>query len=359
MGFKLGSARRGSSSRLNAQANIALIISAAFLNTSPYSADYLIVGGGGGGGSGGASFAAGGGGAGGFISGAATLTYANTYIITIGGGGTTIGANTLSVGYTEVTAKGSNTTLFGNNISFIAQGGGHGATATWTFPPSVAPATVNNSWGGNAATGGGALWSPAGAAGRAIGSPALNVVGTQGWPGGGAGVGGGGSNGGAGGGGGAGSEGGTSPPSATAPGAAGGLGNVWALTGPTIRYAGGGAGGGSRFAANVVAFGGNVSPSTPLLKGGGGDGGAGLGNFFGTNGTNNTGGGGGGAMGSDPPNAVNRYSGGSGGSGLVKIAMPSLVYPSVSYTGSVTVEQSATSPEKTIITFNSSGTLTA
>ena len=364
MGFKLGSARKGSSSRLNAQANIAVIVSGVVRNISPYSADYLIIGGGGGGGSSDASnFAGGGGGAGGFISGAATLTAGNTYIVTIGGGGTTSGANTPSVAFTEVVAIGGNTTLFGNAINFTAIGGGWGATQSWTVPAVAMPAAVQR--GGNAATGGGMTWNAIAPIGRAIGRPGIGVVGKQGWPGGGSITAGGG---GAGGGGGSGGAGGaiTSPPTQV-PGAAGGLGNVWTLTGPTIRYAGGGAGGSLSALtnnANVIALGGGQPTANLNLKGGGGDGGGGKfangspGPLNATNGINNTGGGGGGA-GIGGPDPTAKFSGGAGGSGVVKIAIPSLIYLSTSYTGSVTVEESATSPGKTIITFNSSGTLTA
>jgi len=310
----------------------------------PYTLGYLLVAGGGAGATvlGGPNFSGGGGGAGGLIQGNSTVSPGQTITVSMGAGGAA--TNTPSIPTFGTTA--SNTTLSGG-LSIIAYGGGMGMQNIGP-PYAGGPTGTYFMMGGS---GGGSFWDSAFPAltGLAFGSPAFGVAGPQGYPGGphvpsnetGAT-----------GGGGAGGAGVAIDPANGSVGTAGGPGISSFLTPPTSIYAGGGNGGGG---------GGGV----PVARapGGGGFGGYGNvapGNQAGGSGDAYTGGGGGGAAGYNnaPPTTLNI--GGNGGSGVAKFAMPTPAYNAgVGYSGSnVAVSTPAQVPGMTVITFNSSGSLT-
>lgn len=273
--------------------------------TNVYGASYLIVAGGAGGGSttyGTGTSGGGGGGAGGVLIGSQSLTFGNTYTITIGAGGA--GVNTSQ-------ANGNN----GSDSSFTpiattALGGGGGGGNTKNG--------VSGGSGGGAGASASALSGGSGTSGQGNSGGANQTVAPY--------V--------AGGGGGAGAVG-----SSGASGGAGGAGTASSITGSSITYAGGGGGGG------YTSAGGSGG------SGGGGAGGA-TNPSNGSNGTANLGGGGGGASGAS--GGGNTF-GGNGGSGVVILSVPTAFYSGVT-TGSPTV---TTSGSNTIIKFTASGSYTA
>ncbi|MGD9724875.1 MAG: SGNH/GDSL hydrolase family protein [Nitrospiraceae bacterium] len=226
--------------------------------------EYLIVGAGGGGG----CYWGGGGGAGAVLHGDGLLSAAS-YTITVGTGGA--GGDPLG---TNSGAPGSSSSIDG----FVADGGGGGSYAAI---------------GGNGGSGGGG--GSTGAAGLAGGTPSGNGLGHAGgsantsgagYPGGG--------------GGGAQSTGvnGTS-----AQGGNGGSGLEFAISGPSIVYAGGGGGGIRTGSGGLGGLGGGANAA---------NGGAGF-----TPGSNGTDGLGGGASGGSGEAADDAQTGGNGGSGVV------------------------------------------
>jgi len=299
----------------------------------PYTVDYLVVAGGGGG-------QTAGGGAGGFLSGNTSLTRGVVYTISIGSGGSP-GYLNGSVVTSGAYQSGSNSYIYNNSTSAnvaVAFGGGVGGGPTALGGGGVSPLNSGTQIGGRGGSGGGsggnlAANSQQVAGGLAIGSPGIDVAGSQGYPGGPTwGVG----NSPSGGGGGAGGAGTTGSSSSGQGGGPGGAGAIWPFTGPATFYAGGG--GGSSYLGGAGGTGGS---------GGGGPGGPGTGS--GTPGTANTGGGGGAA----------EYTGtnaGSGGSGIIIIAIPTPNYPGSAPGATVTTPPAA--PGKTILTYTSSGTFT-
>lgn len=250
---------------------------ASAVSTSGYSAAYVIVAGGGGGGIPGGGFdpaSSGGGGAGGYLEGSTLFIPTTVYSVTVGAGGS--GSSP---------ANGANSTALG----LTATGGGKGGNGDSSSGTSGSSGGSGGG-GGYANKGGGAGTLGQGQAG---GSSTLTP----------------------GGGGGALNSGGTPN---------GGDGKASTITGSSVTYAGGGAGGG----------------------GTGGAGGGG--NSSGGAGTANTGGGGAGVNGSSG-------SGGNGGSGVVIFSVPTANYTGTT-TGSPTV---TTSGSNTIIKFTASGSYTA
>jgi hypothetical protein len=327
MGFKVGSTRKTSASRLNYN-NLTSIIS----GRQPYSLNYLAVAGGGAGGSGNlpvGTAGGGGGGAGGFVPGTLSVTAETTYTITIGAGGvgatpglnSTRGSNTIIQGVVTAVGGGVGVSyvLYPGNLS-LSNGGSGGGAQTDVNQFRIAgsgygfPSPTQQGYPGGAATPG-----PAGPAGGAISQ---------------------------GGGGGAGSVGGNALNSAPYRGGIGGNGATWPFTGE-ILYAGGGSG---------AAGGSTNAPGSP---GGGGQGGAsavGPGAVGGA-GATNSGSGGGGSTGAGPGTPPTT-SGGSGGSGIVLLTIPTNDYSGF-YTGAnVAVSNPASAPGKTVLSFYSSGTYT-
>ena len=311
----------------------------SFTILGPYTVTYLVVagGGGGGGGNNGNSQGAGAGG-GGLLQGTATMRPGTAYTITVGGGGAG-GAGVSGATPTNPGAAGANSSVSGACFStLLARGGGGGGGANLNSPVAQ-PA--------NGGSGGGGYGMPSSGSNTnatAFGSPGYNVAGTQGYPGGSSGprsfpiV--------QAGGGGAGGTGSnqfgccSAPPFGGFGTGNGGAGYTWPFTGTT--YAGGGGGGNyNKVPQAIYGIGG---------PGGGGNGGAGCGA---TNrntgcGTLNTGGGGGGG---GLAGATN-FTGGTGGSGVVILAVPTPVYPSVVATGAA-VSTPPSAPGLTVLTYTS------
>jgi len=299
--------------------------------------NYLVVGGGGQGG----YYAAGGGGAGGFLSGGMNFIKGSTYTIKVGKGGYTANATPL----------GAQQGASGNNSSFhifTAYGGGGGGASFQTGGPfAVCGAQGLAQWCGPGATcsgknaavgsgGGGAALAPVagpgiiqGEGGLAVGSPAVGVAGTQGYPG---------------------AKGrGPSAPPTNRGGGGGGAGGVTPLNGTggagklfpyTNTYYAGGGGGGA-----AIPQGGQAS-------GGIGGGGTGSGVTVccrGSAGTTSTGGGGGGGGGPNNPTLAHVF-GYSGGPGVVILVVPTPVYPTVLAPGAA-VSTPASAPGKTVLTY--------
>jgi len=246
--------------------------------TAPLQADYLVVAGGGGGGS---YFTAGGGGAGGLRAYTGlTLATATNYTVTVGAGGA--GATSLSV----LGSNGANSVF--STTTALGGGGGGSYGATSVGSPYNQDGQPGGSGGGGGAADGGSSQNRNGiggtgsagqghAGGGGRGQNDITMIG--------------------GGGGGA----GTFGKDGDVASGAGGDGIAYSISGSSVTYAGGGAGGG---------FGGAGTGGS----GGGGNGGSGNGSTQGTGGTANRGGGGGGYGGNGTSNA--------GGSGTVIIKIP-------------------------------------
>jgi hypothetical protein len=248
----------------------------------------IIAGGGGGGGSSGG----GGGGAGGAVAGTSTFA-AGTLTVAVGAGGAG------GVYATTLAASGTNSTVTGLTTAVGGGGGGSGYFSTG---------------GASGGSGGGAPDSQlpgAGTPGQGSGggSSSANIAGS--------------------GGGGGGAVGGSC--SGAIPGN-GGAGLTSTITGSSVTYAGGGAGG-------------QIYNATAAIGGTGGGGNGGTTAAGATAGGTNLGGGGGGGGNSSNPAAA-------GGSGKVIISSP---IAATSTTGSPTI---TTVGGNTIYTFNSSGTIT-
>ena len=259
------------------------------------SIQYLVVAGGAGGGG---QNGGGGGGAGGYLANSAyPITPATPYTITVGAGGN--GAPSAAPPYSDAPlgGVGSNSLIGAGVVAF----GGGGGGSFYGRPLYFA---------GPGGSGGGSLFANGPSnpvnAGLAIGSPAWNVAGSQGYPGGRSSSPNGGSpissGGGGGGAGGTGADGGT-----------GGIGLQTSISGSATYYAGGGGGSGQ-------------GPSYPGGLGGGGGGGGGSPT---SNGTTNTGGGGAGC------NSTGAQ-GGNGGAGIVVIRYPD-TFATATTTGSPNV----------------------
>jgi hypothetical protein len=258
---------------------------------------YLAVAGGGGGGG---QNGGGGGGAGGYLTSANYSIYrGSTYTITVGAGGG--GAPSAAPPYSDAPlgGTGSNSTISSATTTSVIALGGGGGGSFYGQPLYFA---------GRGGSGGGSLFANGPSnpvnAGLAIGSPAWNVAGSQGYPGGRSSS----PNGGnpissGGGGGGAGGTG--------ADTGAGGTGLQTSISGSATYYAGGGGGSGQ-------------GPAAAGGTGGGAPGGSAIA------GTNNTGGGGGGCN-------TTGSSGGNGGSGIVIVRYPDTIAAAVATTGSPNV----------------------
>jgi hypothetical protein len=293
-----------------------------------YTGAFLVVGGGGAGG----YQAAGGGGAGGFLSGNTTFVKGLSYPIIVGKGGFSA---SFPPGYNGQGPSG-NTSSF---HVFTAYGGGGGGAsncrgqcrpcaayglAQWTGIPGsscVGKTAAVGSGGGGSTTSPG---NPAAFGGRAVGSPAQCVAGTQGYPGG---KGTAGPINRGGGGGGAGASGSTSTTGC------GGVGKLWPYTG--LFYAGGGGGGA-----------GGCQPQGAGGNGGGGNGGSNSNNISPATNGRGGGGGGGGGTGSLP----SRGYGGSGGPGVVILAIPNAAYPGTT-PGCASISNPPSAPGMTVLTY--------
>jgi hypothetical protein len=286
---------------------------------APYSGAYLIVGGGGSGG----SVFGGGGGAGGFITGTQTFTPGTSYPIVVGAGGTAVNPGPAAgnpgnpSSFLSLTAVGGGGGGAFNSVSAIpggSGGGACGAAAGCTFSP---PGGLGTNFPGPTMQG-----SPGGRGFR--GSVPGRILG-----GGGGGI----------------SGSGTDANTTTA--GTGGFGSVIAQ--PLIGWAGGPwpytnqvyAGGGGGGAGNGTPVG------LPGLGRCGGGAGGNTNSFSATAGTPGTGSGGGG--GGTIPAGANV--GGAGGPGVVVIAIPTAVYPTVSAPGAV-VTTSPLAPGFTVLTYN-------
>ena len=240
--------------------------------------DYLVVAGGGAGGHdhGGA------GGAGGMLTGQLTLT-SQSYVITVGDGGAPV--------YVAAGGNGSNSTALG--LTAIGGGGGgkgYGASGT-------GQAGTNGSTGGSG--GGGGPFHVGGAGESEQGNTGGNgmsysIAGHGGGGGGGGGTGG--------------NASGLVSAANQGISGAGGIGTASSITGTSVIYAGGGAGGRWQGSRTNPGTNGNVG----TVNGGGGLGGAGSPYQTGNAGEDNTGGGGGGG-------GESGSYGGTGGSGIVII----------------------------------------
>ena len=253
-------------------------------STQSYTIKYLVVGGGGGGG----GDTGGGGGGGGVLQGLYVVTKGTVYDITVGAGG---GAGSSTSGG----GTGGNSVAFG----YTAYGGGGGGGA-------------GNPGLSSTASGGGGSWSSAGGTGGSQGN-----------------------NGGAGCTG-SGSAGSGVPYNAGGGGGCSGVGG----SGTTTSMANGGPGCSCEITGSVVYYGGGGGPGPDNYRtsdngGAGGIGGGGAGSLASTgpgfNGTPNTGGGGGGN------NQSGNENGGAGGSGVVIVAVPNVLFSTISFSGTVSV----------------------
>jgi hypothetical protein len=304
-----------------------------------YTVQYLVVAGGGGGASGDKSGygMGGGGGAGGMLASSFTANPGTSYTINVGGGGAGATPTTSPPGVNSGSAgiPGFSSNIFqGATPVVTTTGGGGGGFSTTDGPGAGGPGGS----GGSAGGGGGGIRPPGavgGAGGVATGSPGPGVTGPQGFPGGSgsaspqptpsnaSGGGGGGGKGGA----------GTTAVTPTSQSGPGGAGAIWPFTGPTL-YAGGGGGAGTTNAPQSAAGTGG--------SGIGGNGGAGPAGGAGFSGTNGTGSGGGGGAGTN--------TGGNGGYGVIKLAIPNAVYPTVSAPGA-SVSTPPAAPGLTVLTY--------
>jgi len=288
--------------------NFAVVASAGPVGPTAININYLIVGGGGSGAWSG-SVAGGGGGAGGLLTGSLSLVNGNTYPIVVGTGGYIAAGSGIVCAIT-----GNNSTAFG----FTAFGGGRGGRGC-----SFSAGPGGSGGGGGSYCGGkpGAL---------AVGSPALCVAGTQGYPGAT------GTN----------APGLPSPPAARA-GGGGGAGGAGTTTS-------GGAGYTWPYTANTYAGGGGGS-----VGGGGGSTGGSGGGGPGGNAANNagqtfTGSGGGGNSCGSPRNI-------SGAPGIVIFTIPNASYPQITIpapqlaAGNVSVTTPPAAPGNQVITFRYPG----
>jgi len=274
-----------------------------------FATQYLVVGGGGGAGRGGYG---GGGGAGGLLQGNILLTANTTYTIQVGAGGAGLAAGPANSGNPGLSSNITSSSPNFGNITTLGGGGGGAQN------PSPVFSNVSASLPGGSGGGAGIGQLGQGTASSQPGSPGTLGQGYSG----------GGSSGlpapatsfSGGGGGGAGGGGASSC-------GVGGPGVIFPATG--LYYAGGGGG-----------------YSYPGILNLGGQGGGGRGGNSQTpgssSGTPGLGGGGGGSQGCTPSP--------SGGSGTVIIAVPTLVYPSVSAPGA-TVSTPPAAPGRTVLTY--------
>jgi len=301
MGFKLGSARKGSSSRLNFQANIRSPTLPVLTTVS-----FLLVGGGGGGGQAGQNIGGGGGGGGGGVVLGNVDLYSGTVLSFVWGGGGAGGAAGLAVHVAGIT--GSNTTLSSPSIITVTALGGGGGAPGQNFPfPDIT--TMYGKPGGSG--GGGYV----GGTGR---QPTLNfanpLVSSQ-----------------------YGSNGGTNQINSFGAGG-GGAGGV-GIASPTVNTGGGTFLTIPSFSANV-AGGGNTSPTSHPVT---------------SNGANGIPGGyGGQAAAGSPPGTTGTA--GNGGGGLIALMVPTPSYPGTAPGATVTTPAAA--PGKTVLTYTSSGSYT-
>lgn len=258
----------GDSILANTESNVGAIINVFYEDVSEFnriSADFLLIGGGGGG----AGGPGGGGGGGGFYTGTTSLSTGFNYSIIVGGGGT----STLTC---LQATNGSPSCVQGMGLTYLALGGGGGASATpWqgSAPPGYESrvGSAGGSAGGGSGSENASVTYPRSTATVGInqgngGGSGTSQSGTGTWGGGGGGAG----------------EGGQDARFGGASCAGyGGNGKISCITGTAVFYAGGGGGG-------------THAPPTGGSVGGLGGGGRGNGPSGSTAGNVNTGGGGGG-----------------------------------------------------------------
>ena len=283
------------------------------LEPTTYSASYLIVAGGGGGGS---PNNGGGGGAGGLLSGTTTVTLGTTYTVTVGGGGAKGGGGTADG------SNGSNSSITGLTTALGGGGGGGSPNNGGLSGGSGGGNGYNNTGTGGAGTVG---------QGNAGGSGAGTVG--PGYA--------------AGAGGGAGAIGATGTSSSTDTVGAVGLTNSLITTAQATTASVGQVSGGSVYFAGGGAGGNNVTGASGGLGGGGAS----------TNpiqaGASNTGGGGSGGSYLNTGSPSNT-DGANGGSGVVLLSVPTANYSGTT-TGSPSV---VTNGSNTVMIFKSSGSYT-
>jgi len=283
------------------------------LKPTTYSASYLIVAGGGGGGS---PNNGGGGGAGGLLSGTTTVTPGTTYTVTVGGGGAKGGGGTANG------SNGSNSSITGLTTALGGGGGGGSPNNAGLSGGSGGGNGYNNTGSGGAGTVGQGNAGGSGAGGVGPGFAA-------------------------GAGGGAGAIGATGTSSSTDTVGAVGLTNslittaqattdsVGQVSGASVYFAGGGAGGNNVTGA-AGGLGGGGKSTDPIAAG-----------------SPNTGGGGSGGsyLNVGSPSNIN---GANGGSGVVLLSVPTANYSGTT-TGSPSV---VTNGSNTVMIFKSSGSYT-
>ena len=302
MGFKLGSARRGSSSRLNAQANISLILSTIPLTTL----SFLLVGGGGGGGQAGGDIGSGsGGGAGGVVLGNVRVAPGTVLTFVWGGGGA--GAPSGGGGPVGGTT-GSNTTLSAFSITTVTALGGGGGSPGRAFPgPSILQGKSGGSGSGGYPVGGTGL------------QPSFNsgnpVVSSQ-----------------------YGNPGGDNPAASSNGTGGGGAGGAGTLAPPSVFNTAGGLDLTIPSFSIGVAGGGNTAPTTWATVSSGSPG--------------SPGGYGGQASAGWPGLGTS----GNGGGGLIALMVPTPSYPGSAPGATVTTPAAA--PGKTVLTYTASGSYT-
>jgi Fibronectin type III domain len=267
--------------------------------TNSATINYLVVAGGGGGGGGAQSPGGGGGGAGGLRSSvtasggtpgtaesAGTATVGNNYAVVVGSGGAG-GIGDDGGGYVApVNGVDSSLTLAGGTITSVGGGkggvysgkaaGSGGSGGGGPFTGNGGAGTANQGFAGGNNSGVGSQHGAGGGGASAVGANAANDT----------------------------------------SGGFGGAGRAILITGSSVTYAGGGAGG--------AGYQGDVQTNIFFLGGAGGGGNGGtntVGNLNGVSGTTNTGGGGGGAGGSGN-NANTVATAGNGGSGVVILRYP-------------------------------------
>ena len=154
-----------------------------------YPVNYFVVAGGGGGASsGGGPYSpapgggSGGGGAGGLLTGQTVLGYGLPYTITVGAGGIA-GPSASPINFPGIIGGGPgwSSNIYQSSTAVVTtSGGGGGGKMTYT-PVATDPSSIGGQGGSGGGGGAGSIAAPGG---LATGSPAINISGTQGYPGG-------------------------------------------------------------------------------------------------------------------------------------------------------------------------------
>lgn len=154
-----------------------------------YPVNYFVVAGGGGGASSGSApgspapgGGSGGGGAGGLVTGQTVLGYGLPYTITVGAGGIA-GPSGSPINFPGIIGGGPgwSSNIYQSSTAVVTtSGGGGGGKMTYT-PVAIDPSSIGGQGGSGGGGGAGSIAAPGG---LATGSPAINISGTQGYPGG-------------------------------------------------------------------------------------------------------------------------------------------------------------------------------